>query len=458
MKNKYETAIIFKKSVDKDKNVEYAPIKIIYGTYDEKENVFIDIDGTSYYHIMEDINNYGYGYRNYIDIYKEKYSIVPNELLMKIVFQMIKKYKFTYNIDGETNTPLILFSDKNGKSEPVILLDEDMKKIYNEKYPLFAKKYIEGEKEDVTSKTENMDVSKMYKELTSMVIDQEGPISEILTPIWKQCGNVYSNKTRSILVKGGTSVGKTEIFRYLSQKLNVPVLMCSVDYSNQLYNNKCVEGMLFDLLKQANYDTDKASKGILIIDKVEKAPEVNYRNNIVSDLLRILDGDLFTLYLNVGEYTIDTSKLMVVCLFNPNELKLPRVNKIGYERTSDDNNIYDEIVEKFDNIIEMNELTRDSYIKILKSPHGTLNQNRYLLKENGVSLRIKTGTMKEMSDIAANSKNGVRSLNEIIETALAVASFEIATNPNVYSELIISPETIKDNKKYTLVKRKENIK
>ena len=48
----------------------------------------------------------------------------------------------------------------------------------------------------------------------------------------------------------------------------------------------------------------------------------------------------------------------------------------------------------------------------------------------------------------------MKKINEIIDKALAIASFEIATNPNIYEELIITEETIKDNKKYTLVKRK----
>ena len=46
-----------------------------------------------------------------------------------------------------------------------------------------------------------------------------------------------------------------------------------------------------------------------------------------------------------------------------------------------------------------------------------------------------------------------RKINEINDKALAIASFEIAINPNMYNELIITEETIKDNKKYILVKR-----
>lgn len=455
MKNNKETAIIFKKKSDSEGNVEFVPVKIIKGIYNEHEKAFIDNEGTYYYHILENPNNFGFGYRNYIDAYRNKYPLLNKEILMKFVFHTIKKYKFSYKIENETKAPLVMLNDKNTK--PIILLDEDTKKIYSEKYPLFVKKYLGQHMEE--EKTPDIDINSLYNGLTSKIIDQDEQVKEILTVLWKQCSNIPDNKSRSILIKGNTGVGKTEIFRYLLPKLNVPYFMTTANFTSSQYNGKCIEGMLFELLKSAGLDEEKASRGILVIDKIEKIEEVSYQLNIINDLLKILDGDTFKLYLNVGEYKIDTRNLMIICLFNPKEYKKGKKNTIGYGvDNSDLGKKEEEIIAKFSKVIEMNELTKESYIKILKSKNGTLNQNRELLKNNGVKLRIIEGTMNEISNRTMNSKYGVRSLDEIVEKTLSLASFEIANNPELYSELIITPETIKDNKKYTLVRRKEEQK
>ena len=105
----------------------------------------------------------------------------------------------------------------------------------------------------------------------------------------------------------------------------------------------------------------------------------------------------------------------------------------------------------------MNELNVDSFIKILNnSKNNALNINKQFFKEQGITLTINDETINLIANKALKNNFGARSLDEIIERALSVATFEIASNPEVYSKLIITPETIEDNRKYTLVKKLEN--
>lgn len=458
MKKYNEIAIIFKRKIDKDGNIEFIPFKAVDGIYDNKKKVFIDKDGSEFYHIIDNPNGFGFGYRNYINNYIDKFPFLGVQLTSKIIFNMLKKYKYQYNIEGETKAPVIMFC-KNDGGDQTVLLDEDINNIYHEKYPLFSKLFLGGNEQIEEKKElhdEDINVEQIYSELTSRIIDQDKPIREILTSVWKQCSGVPSNNARSLLINGSTAVGKTEIFRYLIKKLPVPCFMTTIDYTNLNYHGKSVEGMLVELLKVANFDVDKAGRGILIIDKMEKLIEASYNSDIASELFKLLDGKTYTLNLTVGEYTIDTRKIMVICLNNPKEKRLFANKKIGFEQSQEQTtNLEKELISKFSTVVQMNELNYDSFVKILKSKNGILNFNKIFLSNKGVKLKIKNGTMKEIAECALNKNHGARSLDEIVETALSVASFEIATNPNKYSELIITPETIKDNKNYTLVKKRE---
>lgn len=452
-----EIAIIFKKKIDSDGNIEFMPIKAAEGTYSESENIFIDKEGTPYHHIIENPNNYGFAQRCSIDNYKKAYPLLTLQLIERIVLNMAKKYTYTYNIEQDTNAPLILYIRKNNDNDMTILFDEDIKRIYQEKYPAFSNLYLKEEeniKKEEKTPSETINVNQLYTKLTSKIIDQEEPIRKILTAIWKQQSGLTSSNAKNILINGSTAVGKTEIINILIKELNIPCHIAVINPSELNYNTKIIETMLFELLKVANYDIEKASKGILIIDKIERITS-NYI--LEGEILRLLDGNTFKVSLKTGEQKFDTSALTIICVGNLDDKNKMENRTVGFEQNQIKlKNRNSELLSKFSTVIEMNNLTTESFIKILKSEHGLLNANRKFLLNKGVKLRIKNGTMKEIADKTSNANHGVRSLNEIIETALSVASFEIATNPKLYSELIISPDTINDNKKYTLVKKSNN--
>ena len=456
MKTNKELAVIFKKIVNINKEIEFIPVSIVEGTYCEEDKCFIDKDGTPYSNIIENPDSYGFSYRNTISNYKENYKHLSLSLIKFLSLREIKKCTYSYNIDGETLAPVILFGSKKGNDNSTILLDPDIKSYYEEKYPEFNKMYLEPKDEENKDENEeeSLSIDELYKELTSKVIDQENAIKEILTLIWKQQES-DNNLTKNILIEGSSKVGKSEIFKILEKKLNIPMTVISAkDYTIYQHKYKSIEEIILELITKSNYDIDKAQKGILIIDKFEEVLNDNIPVGVIDAFEKLLEGQNMFLTSNVGSFDFDTSKLMIIAINNTQKEKKERKNNIGFENVQKQND-YKYIIDKFSKIIKMNNLDYNSFIKILNSDTGALISNQKFLNSKGITLTVEEPVKKLIAEKAEKEISGVKSLNEIVERALSVAEFEIACNPNMYQELIITSETISDNKTYKLIKRNE---
>lgn len=481
MKAYYELAVIFKKILYENGTIEFVPLKVVEGTYDQEFKVFIDKNGTPYNNLIENPNGYGFIYRDTCENFRKKYPHIPNSLIKKLILNAVKKYKYIYCISQvkEAVAPIILGKKKGQIDGGDILLDNDIIEFYYETYPEFIESILnENSEADDKENEEELDttinINKLYTELTNNVIDQDEPIRKILTAIWKQYNNFSETKSRNILINGSTGVGKTQTFRILTKMLEVPYYLTSAtEYTAEGYIGKSVSEMLVGLLQNANYDIEKAQRGILIIDEIDKLSESNKnfsqinQKDVQEALLKILEDGVFNLKVGLKEYTFDTSKLMVIGMGSWSRIELKETRPVGFESKASKKEYKDitkedivsagmipELIGRFPTIVQMNELTYDSFIKILKSKNNILSLNKEFLRKNGVTLTVSDDTLNEIATKAIKLKYGARSLDEIVETALAVASFEIATNPNIYNELIITAETINDNKKYTLIKRR----
>ncbi len=187
-----------------------------------------------------------------------------------------------------------------------------------------------------------------------------------------------------------------------------------------------------------------------------------------NDLTRLLNGLPFTVEIDGDSYTIDTSRMLIVLMgefikykeeqpivkgFNSNNSKeeSKQMNREDY--------IYEglnqDLIISIQNIIELDKPTIEEYIKNIKEDEeNSLNISKKFLASLNIKLTVEDNAIKRISELIMQDDYADEKINEIIDKALAIASFEIATNPNMYDELIITEETIKDNKKYTLVKRK----
>lgn len=442
-----ELAVLFKKIIYPNDEIEFIPIKVIEGIYNEKENSFIDKDGTPYRHIIENSNSYGYCYRDSIENYKENYKHLTLSLIKALLLKTIKKYTYTHHIDEETGAPIILFTSKKSVSEKNILLDEEIKDIYTKHFPEYYNKYLNPNKEETPEEVkEEIDVKKIYESMISNIIDQDEAIKQLISILWKQNQGIQLS-TKNIILNGPSGIGKSKICKLLAENLNIP----SVTISSSGGKMKCAEYLILDLVKMTFGDIEKAHKGIIIIDKFEDF--IMYSSSEGrGELERLIENNKFIVSSTAGEFLFDTSNLIVIGLTNLEKIKPPRKQITGFNGVLENKN-YQEILDEYFTTIKLNPLNYESYIKILNSEEGLLNQNIKLLNSQGINLVIPNIVKNKIAQKALSSEYRVKSLEEIIDRALLVAEFEIASNPNVYSELIITPETLDDNTKYKLIKK-----
>ena len=478
-----DLVVLMKKTYTEQGIIKFIPVKVVEGLYDEESMCFIDTDGTIYYHIICEPETYGFYARENFDNIKSKENTLTLSQIKRNKYKKMKDLEFLYldEDSSEIGVPIIGEYDfKNKKAEQVF--DGDILSFYYKYYPEYFNELFKNDDEQEVEKKSTsetidvgIDVPKLYNEVTKRVIDQDEPIKKILTAIWKQYSNYSDSKSRNILINGSTGVGKTETFRVLSNLIDVPMIITSAtEYTATGYVGKSVDNMLADLIRKADGDIDKAQKGILIIDEIDKISESNSGQSQVNQrdvqeaLLKILEDGVFDIEVDHHHYSFDTSNLMVVGMGSWSRIDLTPSKTVGFECktvkksykdiTREDivkNGLIPELVGRFSIIVQMNELGYDSFVKILNSPNNAIALNKKFFHENGVELIIDDKVIDAIAKKASLNNYGARGLDEIVENALSYVAFEIANNPGKYSELIITEETISDNKKYLLVEKEQ---
>ena len=492
--------------------LEYVPYKVVIGTYDGEEEELIDEHGTPYHHIIEG-NTYGFAARKSLAEYNKQFPLLPPVVIKALILHFAKKYKYKLNQFSDECTPMINFYDKEKYSKESILLDRDILVFYITYYPevlseieeefgikITYEKQIEEPKNEnqtklqVTNKEKenkiDINVNKLYTEITKNVIDQNEPIKKILTAIWKQYNNFSTNKSRNILINGSTGVGKTEIFRQLTKNVNIPCYIANAtEYTASGYVGRDVSEMLKSLLDITNGDLEKAEKGILIIDELDKLSETNKTQSQVNQkdvqeaLLKIVEGTIASVPPQGGRkhpqqemIQIDTSNILFICggAFEGLEnIIKDRIGKksIGFgaeiqsSKDMDKYEVFEQILPqdllKFGMIPEfigrlpiiatLKELDRKALIKITTEPKNALvKQYKKLLEIDGVELEFEPDALEAIVDKAIERKTGARGLRSIIENVMTDIMYDIPSNEKI-EKCIITKDTIQNNAKPKII-------
>ena len=504
MRKAQELAVIFKITHPSygigKQTIEFIPIKVIEGVFDYENEVFTDKDNTIYHHLIDDPETYGFANRISIENIRKEYPHIPLPVVKALLLKNSRGYYYQLAQIVDDKVPVIIITSKQNPSKKTPLFDSTLLPYYLEYCPDILKNYLKAEENEqkeekaiiqkaineqtklkeieasTNDNTQSIDINALYKELTSNVINQDEPIRKILVGIWKQYNDFSDNKSRNILINGSTGVGKTEIFRIIAEQIGIPTVIASApQYSATGYIGRSVEDMLTALLEKANGNLDKAERGILIIDEIDKISQtkdtssVNQRD-VQENLLKMIEDGSYLVTYKGSQTTFETGRLMIIAMGSWSRIELEEEKVVGFEQkskkrqykdlTKEDfikNGMIPELVGRFNIIVQMNELDYNSLLEILnRAKNSALNTQKEFFKKREIDLIVEEAAKKAIALKASNNNLGARSLDEIIETALSEASFEIATNPSAYEKLIITPDTIEDNKKYTLVRRKTN--
>ena len=297
----------------------------------------------------------------------------------------------------------------------------------------------------------------------------------------------------NILLVGPTGCGKTLLASTLAKILNVPFAIADATTLTEAgYVGEDVENILLKLIQAADGDIERAEKGIIYIDEIDKITRKSENPSITRDvsgegvqqaLLKIVEGTIASVPPQGGRkhphqemIQIDTSNILFICggAFEGLEnIIRDRTGKktIGFgtaiqsNKEIDKYKIFEELLPqdllKFGLIPEfigrlpivatLKELDKEALKKIVVEPKNALvKQYKKLLEIDGVELEFKDDALEAIVNKAIELKTGARGLRSIIEGIMTDIMFEIPSNDKI-TKCIITKETVENGKEPEVV-------
>jgi len=367
--------------------------------------------------------------------------------------------------------------------------------IENDSYNEEEFGYTLEEQEKLLSPKEIKDVLDKY------VIGQENAKKTLAVAVYnhyKRINNVEEEndveiQKSNVLLLGPTGCGKTLLAQTLAKILNVPFAIADATTLTEAgYVGEDVENILLKLIQAADYDIERAEKGIIYIDEIDKITRKSENPSITRDvsgegvqqaLLKIIEGTTAAVPPQGGRkhphqefLQINTENILFICggaFEGLDKIIKDRIGKksIGFGANIESKNdidkykIYEQILPqdllKFGLIPEfvgrlpiittLKELDRESLIKIITEPKNALvKQYKKLVEYDNVELEFEGEALEIIVDKAIERNTGARGLRSIIEDIMRDVMFDIPSNPNI-EKCIITKATVESGEKPTLI-------
>ena len=299
----------------------------------------------------------------------------------------------------------------------------------------------------------------------------------------------------NILLLGPTGVGKTYIAQTLAKSLKVPFAIADATTLTEAgYVGEDVENILLRLIQAADYDIERAEKGIIYIDEVDKISRKGENRSITRDvsgegvqqaLLKILEGTVANVppqggrkHPNQEFLQINTENILFICggAFDGLESIIEQRKghqTIGFggdirtkkERVAkgvfNDANAHDivkyglipELVGRLPVIVSLDNLDEDAFIRIIREPKNALaKQYQRLFALDNVALEFEDGAYRAIARKAIDREMGARGLRSIMEKLLQPSMYEIPSTPDV-ERIIITEDYVNGKGDLKIIKK-----